>query len=108
MEEGSHAVVRLGGVVRAAADENRAAPRSILSGILGEGLVLALIGIGAGLLAALALTRYLATLLYTVRPTDPLVYFAVTSILIAAALSGCYFPARRATRVDPASVLRVE
>jgi ABC-type antimicrobial peptide transport system permease subunit len=85
-----------------------AAPHSILGHVLGEGLVLALIGIGAGLLAALALTRYLATLLYTVRPTDPLVYATVTSILVAAALAGCYFPARRATRVDPALVLREE
>jgi putative ABC transport system permease protein len=85
-----------------------AAPSTILGRVLGEGLVLALIGIGAGMLAAVALTRYLATLLYTVRPTDPLVYAAVTSILIAAALSGCYFPARRATRVDPALVLREE
>jgi len=85
-----------------------ATPHSILGRILRERLFLALIGIGAGLVAALALTRYLATLLYTVRPTDPPVYAAVTSILVAAALAGCFFPARRATRVDPAMVLREE
>ena len=85
-----------------------AARQVILSGVLREGFVLALIGIGAGLVAALALTRYLATLLYTVRPTDPLIYASVTSVLVAAALAGCYFPARRATAVDPAVVLREE
>ncbi|MBZ5618724.1 MAG: ABC transporter permease [Acidobacteriia bacterium] len=85
-----------------------AAPTSILRLVLGEGVSLASAGIAAGLLAALALTRYLATLLYTVRPTDPLVYGAVSALLGAAAVAGCYFPAHRATRVDPAVVLREE
>jgi predicted permease len=85
-----------------------AAPDSILRLVLGEGLALASAGILGGLLAALVLTRYLATLLYTVRPTDPLVYAAVSALLGAAAIAGCYFPARRATRVDPAVVLRDE
>lgn len=85
-----------------------AAPNTLLGRVLGEGLALTLVGIGAGLVAAIALTRYLAALLYTVRPTDPLVYTAVTSILIASALAGCYVPARRATRVDPVLVLREE
>jgi len=85
-----------------------AAPLSILRLVLGEGLSLASAGILVGLLAALALTRYLATLLYTVRPTDPLVYAGVTILLAMAAAAGCYVPARRATRVDPAVVLREE
>jgi putative ABC transport system permease protein len=85
-----------------------AAPRSLLRQVLGEGLLLAAAGIAAGCLGAVALTRYLASLLYTVRPTDPLVYTSVASILLATALAGCYFPARRATRVDPALVLREE
>ena len=85
-----------------------AASRSILRMVLREGLWLAGAGIAAGLLAALALTRYLATLLYTVRPADSLVYTAVSALLAAAALAGCYVPARRATRVDPAMVLREE
>jgi putative ABC transport system permease protein len=85
-----------------------AAPLSILQMVLREGLWLAGSGIAAGLLAAVALTRYLSTLLYTVRPTDPVVYASVSAILAAAAVAGCYVPARRATRVDPAVVLREE
>ncbi len=83
-----------------------AAPLSILRMVLGEGLSLACAGITAGLLAALGLTRFLATLLYTVRPTDPMVYAVATILLGMAAIAGCYVPARRATRVDPAVVLR--
>jgi putative ABC transport system permease protein len=85
-----------------------AGPGLILAMVLREGLLLAAAGIGAGLLAALALTRYLATLLYTIRPTDPFVYAAVSAVLAAAAIAGCYVPARRATQVDPAVVLREE
>ncbi|MBZ5727472.1 MAG: ABC transporter permease [Acidobacteriia bacterium] len=84
-----------------------AAPRSIRRMVLREGLLLALAGIGAGLAAALGLTRYLASLLYAIRPTDALVYAAVSAVL-AAAIAGCFVPARRATRVDPAVVLREE
>ena len=76
--------------------------------MLREGVLLAAAGIGAGLLAALALTRYLSSLLYAIRPTDPLVYAGVSALLATAALAGCYVPARRATRVDPAVVLRDE
>ena len=83
-----------------------AAPLSILRQVLGEGLLLSSIGIAVGLVAAGALTRYLASLLYAVRPTDLLVYASVASILMAVTLAGCYVPARRATRVDPALVLR--
>jgi ABC-type antimicrobial peptide transport system permease subunit len=85
-----------------------AAPFSILRLVLGESLSLASAGIGVGLLAALGLTRYLATLLFTVRPTDPLIYAVVTILLAMAAIAGCYVPARRATCVDPAMVLREE
>ncbi len=85
-----------------------AAPRGILGMVLREGLVLAAIGIAAGLLASVGLTRYLATLLYSIRPTDPSVFAAVSTVLALAAAAGCYFPARRATRVDPAVVLRDE
>ena len=85
-----------------------ASPRLLLRQVLGEGLGLAVAGIAAGCLGALLLTRYLASLLYTVRPTDPLVYLAVALLLIAATLTGCFFPAHRATRVDPALVLREE
>ena len=85
-----------------------AAPGAILSMVLREGVLLAVAGIAAGLAAALMLTRYLSSLLYTVRPTDPSVYAAVSALLAAAAMAGCFVPARRATRVDPAVVLRDE
>jgi ABC-type lipoprotein release transport system permease subunit len=54
------------------------------------------------------LTRYLTALLYEVRPADPLVLTAVAGTLLATAAAACYVPARRATRVDPAAVLRDE
>jgi ABC-type antimicrobial peptide transport system permease subunit len=71
-------------------------------------MALSAMGIAAGIAAALALTRFLEKLLYAIRPTDPMVFATVCAILAAAALAGCYFPARRATRVDPAAVLREE
>jgi putative ABC transport system permease protein len=83
-----------------------AAPASILRHVLREGLVLCGAGIAVGLVAAALLTRYLESLLYTVRPMDAPVYAGVTLVLGACALAGCYFPARHATRVDPAVVLR--
>jgi putative ABC transport system permease protein len=85
-----------------------AAPDSIRRLVLREGCALAVAGIGIGLVAARALTSYLATLLYMVKPTDSIVFGGVSAVLAAAALAGCYFPARRATRVDPVVVLREE
>jgi putative ABC transport system permease protein len=85
-----------------------AAPRAILRMVLREGLLLAAAGIAGGVVSALVLTRYLAALLYAVKPTDPLVYTLVGVVLALSAIAGCYFPARRATRVDPAIVLREE
>ena len=85
-----------------------AAPNAIRAQVLREGMLLALAGVAAGVLAALALTRYLSTLLYTVKATDPSVFAAVSALLVAVAAAGCWFPARRATTVDPALVLREE
>ena len=85
-----------------------AATSTILGMVLREGMLLAAIGMATGLGAALELTRYLATLLYTIHPTDPPVYAAVAAVLGLSAAAGCFFPARRATRVDPAVVLREE
>jgi ABC-type antimicrobial peptide transport system permease subunit len=85
-----------------------AAPNAIRALVLREGMSLALAGVAAGVLAALALTRYLSTLLYTVKATDPSVFVAVSALLVAVAAAGCWFPARRATTVDPALVLREE
>lgn len=81
---------------------------SVLRLVLGQGLRLTTAGLVAGLAGALVLTRYLETLLYEVQPTDPGVFAAVFGVLVATAIVACYVPARRATRVDPAVVLRDE
>ena len=85
-----------------------AAPAGILGMVLREGMAVAAAGIVAGIGASLGLTRYLSSLLYVVKSADPAVFAAVTTVLAAAAAAGCYFPARRATRVDPVMVLREE
>jgi len=85
-----------------------ASPGAIRALVLREGMALAGAGVALGILAALALTRYLSTLLYNVKATDPSVFAAVSLLLLFAAAAGCWFPARRATTVDPAIVLREE
>jgi predicted permease len=85
-----------------------AAPAGILGMVLGEGMMLVAGGIVVGIGASLGLTRYLSSLLYAVKPADPVVFGIVALVLAIAAAAGCYFPARRATRVDPAVVLREE
>jgi putative ABC transport system permease protein len=76
--------------------------------VVGQGLTLALIGTVAGLAGALALTRYLRTLLFNVSPTDWLTFTIVPLVLCAVALVASYLPARRAMRVDPMISLRYE
>jgi putative ABC transport system permease protein len=75
--------------------------------IIGEGLTLSLIGLAFGLVAALWFGRAASSLLYGVTATDPLTFAAVSLLLTAVATAACYFPARRATRVDPIRALRV-
>jgi predicted permease len=80
----------------------------VLGIVLGRGMVLALIGIGMGLMGAFTLTRFLSTLLFGVTPTDPLTFVAVSILLGIVAFLASYIPARRATRVDPMAALRYE
>jgi predicted permease len=85
-----------------------AQPRDVLRLVVGQGLALSLAGVAAGLAAALALTRLAASLLFSVSPTDPLIFTAAALFLAVVALAASYIPARRATRVDPAVALRHE
>ncbi|MFC1661815.1 ABC transporter permease [Gemmatimonadota bacterium] len=76
--------------------------------VLKQGLVLASIGVVVGLGAALGLTRLMEALLYGVDPVDPLTFAFVAMALTAVALAACYFPARRASKVDPVVAIRFE
>jgi putative ABC transport system permease protein len=80
----------------------------VLWWIAGEGMLVAAIGLGAGLASACALSRVLATLLFDIQPRDPRTFFAVAGILAVVALGACLVPARRASRVDPIVALREE
>ena len=81
---------------------------AILSMVIGEGAVLTLVGITAGIAGSLFLARFIASVAYEVSPTDPLVLGATAVILAAISVLACYAPARWASSVDPARSLRAQ
>jgi len=81
---------------------------NILLMTIRQGLRPAVIGAALGALGAFWLSRYLATLLFGVKPFDALTYFAVAALLLVTAALASYIPARRAMRTDPATALRIE
>jgi ABC-type antimicrobial peptide transport system permease subunit len=80
----------------------------VLRLVLRQGLTLTLIGVAAGLISALALTRLMASLLYGVTATDYITFVSVSAVLIAVGVAASYVPARRATKVNPTIALRSE
>jgi len=91
--------------IRIALGASRASVRSL---VIGESAKLVFFGLAAGIPAALVLTRFLSTLLFDVRPADPLTFIGVAVLLALVALAASYVPARRAMRVDPMVALRYE
>jgi ABC-type antimicrobial peptide transport system permease subunit len=83
-----------------------AEPRDILLLAFRPGVVLTCIGIAVGLLGALGSARLMSSLLYGVAPYDPVTFSAVVAVLALVALAACGIPARRATRIAPATALR--
>jgi predicted permease len=81
---------------------------NILRSVLHQGLGLAIVGAAVGLVCALIVSHLMASLLYEVRPTDPLTFVGVALLFIGVALVACYVPARRAMNVDPMVALRCE
>ncbi len=82
--------------------------RDIFKLIVGQGLAISVVGLLAGLVASLAVTRLTANLLYGVSTTDPVTFIGIALLLLCITLLACYFPARRATKIDPMIALRVE
>ena len=81
---------------------------SVLALVVGQGLAAAMAGVGVGIVAALALTRFLSSLLFGVEPNDPLTFGIVALALTGIALLAAYIPARRATEINPMAALRHE
>ncbi|MEW6735210.1 MAG: ABC transporter permease, partial [Acidobacteriota bacterium] len=85
-----------------------ARPQDVLKLVVGQGMAHALVGIGIGLIGALALTRLMSSLLFEVSTTDPITFIVISLVLITVSLIACLLPACRATKVDPMVALRYE
>jgi len=85
-----------------------ARPLDVFKMIMGNGMKLALIGVALGLVGAFILTRFMATMLFGVAPTDAMTFGSISVLLILVALLACYLPGRRATKVEPTISLRYE
>src|SRR5262249_57598600 len=80
--------------------------RDVLRSVIGQGMTMAALGMLLGLAAAMALTRLIRGWLFGTSATDPLTFAALALLLTSVALLACYYPARRATKVDPLFPLR--
>lgn len=85
-----------------------AQPSSVLRLVVREGMKVGLVGVGSGLLGALAISRAMSSLVYGVPVRDPLTFISVAIALTVTALVACFIPARRAAKVDPMVALRYE
>jgi len=85
-----------------------AEPSTLVRLDIGEGVVLAGLGVGIGILGALGATKWIQTLLFDVSAADPIVYLTLSLVLAAIAIASCIVPARRAARGDPLAVLRAD
>ena len=85
-----------------------AEPSALIRLVLGEGAVVAATGVGIGVVGALVATRWMASLLYDVSPTDPVIFIMLSLLLGTIAVASCYVPARRASKSDPLIALRAE
>jgi putative ABC transport system permease protein len=82
--------------------------RDLLRLVVGQGILLVLIGAAVGIAATTGVTRFMSAMLYGIHAGDPLTFAGVAILLTLVALAACYIPARRAMRVDPMVALRYE
>ena len=82
--------------------------RHLMKFVLRQGIILSLAGVVLGVAGAFAVTHFMASMLYNVRPNDPGTFVAVAALLLSVALAACGVPALRAVRVDPLVALRSE
>jgi putative ABC transport system permease protein len=82
--------------------------RDVLRMVVSQGMTMTVTGAVAGFMLSLALTRVMSSLLFGVTAADPITFTVIPIVLLLVALAACYFPARRATRVEPVTALRQE